>query len=121
MTTATLRLPLAPGATRAYPVLPLRDKVLNLERDPRATLQIETGDSYDQLRGVMVEANVVIHRDPELILEFGLELFDRYSGGGRGPEFVEAVRAQAAKRVALQFVPERIASFDHRKLGAGVY
>jgi hypothetical protein len=30
------------------------------------------------------------------------------------------VRAQAAKRVALEFVPERVASWDHRKL-QGVY
>jgi hypothetical protein len=30
------------------------------------------------------------------------------------------VRAQAAKRVALQFVPVRVASWDHRKLG-GLY
>jgi hypothetical protein len=33
---------------------------------------------------------------------------------------MDAVRAQAAKRVALQFVPRRLASWDHRKLG-GVY
>ena len=46
-------------------------KVRNLERDPRATLQVETGESYDQLRGVMIEADTMIHRDPELIVEFG--------------------------------------------------
>ena len=36
------------------------------------------------------------------------------------PEIEAAVRAQAAKRVAMQFVPERVASWDHRKLG-GLY
>ncbi len=95
-------------------------KVRNLERDPRATLQVETGDAYDQLRGVMIEAQTLIHRDTELVLDFGLELFTRYNGGGQGPEFRDAIRAQAAKRVALQFKPQRIASFDHRKL-AGAY
>ncbi len=29
-------------------------KARNLERDPRATVQVETGDRYDQLRGVMI-------------------------------------------------------------------
>jgi nitroimidazol reductase NimA-like FMN-containing flavoprotein (pyridoxamine 5'-phosphate oxidase superfamily) len=43
-------------------------KVRNLERDPRATLQVEAGrDRYDQLRGVMLETEVTIHRDtPDL-------------------------------------------------------
>ena len=30
----------------------------NLERDPRATLQVEAGETYDQLRGVMLECDV---------------------------------------------------------------
>src|ERR1700745_2712528 len=38
-------------------------KVRNLERDPRATLQIEDGEQYQELRGVMIEAGTVIHRD----------------------------------------------------------
>ena len=50
----------------------------------------------------------------------GAEIFSRYGTGSLGPEFLDAVRAQAAKRVALQFVPQRTASWDHRKLG-GVY
>ena len=97
-------------------------KVRNLERDPRTTLQVEAGEQYHELRGVMIEARTVIHSDIEDVLEFGLELFARYSGGpaGAGPEFAAVVRAQAAKRVALQFVPIRVASWDHAKL-AGVY
>ncbi len=95
-------------------------KVRNLERDPRATLQIEDGDQYHELRGVMIEARTTIHRDPELLVEFGAELMRRYGGDATGQDFMDAVRAQAAKRVALQFVPQRVASWDHRKLG-GVY
>jgi PPOX class probable F420-dependent enzyme len=95
-------------------------KVRNLERDARATLQIEAGDEYQELRGVMIEAHTEIHRDPDLIVEFGVELMQRYGAGATGPEFMDAVREQAAKRVALQFIPRRVASWDHRKLG-GVY
>jgi PPOX class probable F420-dependent enzyme len=95
-------------------------KVKNLERDPRATLQIETGAEYAELRGVMIEAETAIHAVTDDVLEFGLELFERYGAASTGPEFVEVVRAQASKRVALQFVPRRTASWDHRKLG-GVY
>ena len=95
-------------------------KVRNLERDARATLQVETGEAYEELRGVMIEAQTVIHRDLELVSEFGVELFGRYGNASTGPDFLEAVKAQAAKRVALQFQPRSVASWDHRKLG-GVY
>jgi PPOX class probable F420-dependent enzyme len=95
-------------------------KVRNLERDPRATLQVEDGEQYHELRGVMIEAQTVLHRDVDEVAAFGAELFKRYGAGQAGPEFEASVRAQATKRVALQFVPQRIASWDHQKLG-GVY
>ena len=90
-------------------------KVRNLERDARCTLQVETGDSYDQLRGAMMKADAVIHR--ERVLELGVEIFERYTGGPVDPEHL---RGQATKRVGLQFVVREVASWDHRKL-AGVY
>ena len=95
-------------------------KVKNLERDARATLQVETGHEYHELRGVMIEADTTIHHDAELIVEFGSGLMQRYGAQATGPEFMDAVRAQAAKRVALQFAARRVATWDHRKLG-GVY
>jgi general stress protein 26 len=96
-------------------------KVLNLERDQRATLQIEAGTEYQELRGVMIEANTIIHHDLDVVSAFGAKLFERYSGGtAGGPEFLEVIKKQAAKRAALQFVAQRTASWDHRKLG-GVY
>ena len=49
-------------------------KIRNLERDPRATLQVEAGESYDQLRGVMIEAETTIHREPETVATLGVEL-----------------------------------------------
>jgi len=86
-------------------------KVRNLERDPRCTLQVEAGDGYDQLRGVMVKAEATIHR--EHVLELGVEIFERYTGGAVDPEYL---RRQAPKRVGLQFAARSVASFDHRKL-----
>jgi len=52
-------------------------KVRNLERDPRATLQIEAGESYGQLRGVMIEAQAEIHRDTDRVTEIGTALAER--------------------------------------------
>jgi PPOX class probable F420-dependent enzyme len=97
-------------------------KVKNLERDPRATLLIETGVSYQELRGVQIEAEAEIIRDSEPIVEYAKEMTIRYS---EGIEKVEgdseaALIAQAPKRVAIHFRPRRVASWDHRKLG-GTY
>jgi hypothetical protein len=93
-------------------------KVRNLERDARATLQVEAGGSYEELRGVMLECDVVVHRDVEGIRAFGLELFERY--GGVDDDVRAMVDAQAPKRVGLQFVERSRATWDHRKLG-GTY
>jgi general stress protein 26 len=93
-------------------------KTRNLERDPRATLQVEAGDDYEELRGVMLECDVVVHRDVDRIREFGLELFDRYGDVDDGVRAM--IEQQAPKRVALQFVERGRATWDHRKLG-GTY
>ncbi|HEX2358570.1 MAG TPA: pyridoxamine 5'-phosphate oxidase family protein [Solirubrobacterales bacterium] len=97
-------------------------KVRNLERDARTTLLIETGEEYTELRGVMIEAEAEIQRDPEVVLEFGKELTVRYAEGIDSIEgdAAAALQAQAAKRVAIRFAPVRTASWDHRKLG-GTY
>ncbi|MGH2839157.1 MAG: pyridoxamine 5'-phosphate oxidase family protein [Solirubrobacteraceae bacterium] len=99
-------------------------KVRNLERDPRATLQVEAGTGYEELRGVMLKCDVTVHGDTERVAELGTELFARYRAGGPG-ELDDDVRAmvlaQAPKRVALQFRARSRATWDHRKLAAGVY
>jgi PPOX class probable F420-dependent enzyme len=92
-------------------------KAKNLERDPRATLQIEDGVLYHELRGVMLECDVDVERDPTEVEKFGLALFERYAE--LGPDVQEMVRAQAQKRVGLTFQPTRIVSWDHTKLGGG--
>ena len=96
-------------------------KARNLERDPRATLQVEDGVQYDQLRGVMLECDVEMEREPERVAGYGVELFTRYGGGGElSPELRAMVEKQAVKRVGLTFRATRVVSWDHRKLG-GVY
>ena len=97
-------------------------KVKNLKRDPRATLLIETGVEYGELRGVQIEAEAELIRDLDLIVAFGKDLTVRYSDGIESVEgdAVAALEAQAPKRVAIHFHPKRIATWDHRKLG-GTY
>ena len=91
-------------------------KVRNLERDPRCTLQVEAGLAYNELRGVMIKADCVIHRDAATIAALGEEILVRYSGAALDDGGREYVQRQAAKRVALQFRPRDSATWDHRKL-----
>jgi hypothetical protein len=102
-------------------------KVRNLERDPRVTLQVEAGEAYEKLRGVMLECEAVIHRDLETVAPLGEAILLRNSvpRDAQPPtelasEARAMVQAQAAKRVGLEFVEVRRATWDHRKLG-GVY
>ena len=99
-------------------------KVRNLERDPRATLQVEAGEAYDQLRGVMLKCEVELVRETADVEALGREIFARY-GGVRPDDLSDEVAAmvakQAAKRVALRFVERERVTWDHRKLAAGVY
>jgi PPOX class probable F420-dependent enzyme len=96
--------------------------VRNLERDPRATVLIETGHEYSELRGVMIEAEAEIQRDLEDVFPLAEELTLRYADGidSLQGDAREALRAQAAKRVAIRFAAIRTATWDHRKLG-GTY
>jgi len=93
-------------------------KAKNLERDPRATLQVEDGELYHELRGAMMESDVAIERDAEKVAEVGIALFQRF--GATGPDVEAMVVGQAPKRIGLTFTPTRIVSWDHSKLG-GVY
>ena len=96
-------------------------KVKNLERDPRATLQVEAGDSYDELRGVMLKSEVELVRDTDRVADLGMEIFAKYTGGELGDDVRAMVRKQAPKRVALRFAERERATWDHRKLASGVY
>jgi len=97
-------------------------KIKNLERDSRATVLVEAGDEYAELRGIQMECEAIFHQDLDFVVDFAVELVTRYAPEGQEvtPEATGAFRAQAPKRTVLQFKPGRIVSWDHRKLG-GVY
>jgi nitroimidazol reductase NimA-like FMN-containing flavoprotein (pyridoxamine 5'-phosphate oxidase superfamily) len=95
-------------------------KVRNLERDDHATLLIESGVEYAELRGVMLRTRAHVEHDLERVLDFGEELFGKYQGATAGEEMREALRAQAVKRVAIRFEVIETVTWDHSKLG-GVY
>jgi PPOX class probable F420-dependent enzyme len=97
-------------------------KVRNLERDPRVSLLAEDGEGYAELRGVVLYGRAELLRELAPVLEVLERVTERT--GGAGDASPEALRAAlertAAKRVAIRVRPERVVSWDHRKLG-GTY
>ena len=96
-------------------------KAKNLERVPQATLSIEAGEQYGDLRGAMLECDVELIRDVEAITKIGVAVMMRYAPGATAADVRPNVDRQAPKRVGLRFHPTRIVTWDHRKLGTGVY
>jgi PPOX class probable F420-dependent enzyme len=91
-------------------------KVVNLRRNPAITCMIEDGLTYDTLRGVSIEGRGVIVEDPDDIWRLGVSVWERYNGP-YSEEVKPLVEFMLNKRVAVRIEPERVRSWDHRKLG----
>lgn len=93
-------------------------KVRNLERNPRLTCLVETGQSYDELQGVELVGKGEIVTDRDEVMAIGRSVFDRYVAewhDGFQPE----LERTGAKRVGVMIDVDRIVSWDHRKLAGG--
>ena len=93
-------------------------KAVNLRRDARLTCLIETGERYDELRGVQIKGEAIINGDRETVQRIGEVIWERYTGP-LNDHTRQMVAAQAAKRVVVFVKPIEIVSWDHRKLGGG--
>jgi PPOX class probable F420-dependent enzyme len=91
-------------------------KVVNVRRDPRASVLVETGQTYDQLRGVSLEGRATVVEDPAVVWDVCVAVFERYNAPYT-EELRPVVEEMARNRVAVRVDPERVRSWDHRKLG----
>jgi PPOX class probable F420-dependent enzyme len=91
-------------------------KVINLRRDPRAVGLIEDGIAYDELRGLQLTGSIEIVDDDPEVLDTLVRVGAKYSGAEDTPQVREALAGQASKRVLLRLRPEKVVSWDHRKM-----
>lgn len=91
-------------------------KAVNLRRDPRLSVSVEAGDTYDQLRGVAIDgtARIIDSTDP-LYWPAGISVFERYQGPYT-EEMRPVIEYMMNKRVVIVVEPVRTRSWDHRKL-----
>jgi len=87
-------------------------KVMNIRRNPKVGVMVETGGAYAELKGVMVRGHCEILEGAEAVAEvFGCMAEDR-----RKPRPAGASHS-APKRVVLKIVPTKTVTWDHSKLG----
>lgn len=95
-------------------------KAVNIRRDSRVALLAEAGETYDQLRGVLIRGRAELVDDVDACVAILLRVHEKMAGAPLPPGADPALRAQASKRVLIKVTAEHVSSWDHRKLG-GVY
>lgn len=94
-------------------------KARNVERDPKASLLVEQGEPYIDLRGVLVTGEAHIDRDPAAVYELGERIYERYFQPRLGIALDDGPRAnverQSQKRVNIVLRPTAFASWDHSR------
>lgn len=104
----------------AFETFTKSQKVKNLERDPRITCLVEDGEGYDELRGVEIVGRVEMTDDPEVVVALAMDVVGRYYGITDPDDARAVAEGMARKRTAIEIIPDKIVSWDHRKLG-GTY
>jgi PPOX class probable F420-dependent enzyme len=94
-------------------------KVVNLRRDPRLTVMVESGDTYEELKGVTIYGRARIVSDLDEVFGFGDNVYERYWGPIDNDLVREGVRTMGRIRVVIVVEPEKTVSWDHSKLGGG--
>ncbi len=90
-------------------------KVANLRRNPNITCMVETGDDYNELKGVQIIGTAEIFDDRDRMLEMGKSVFSRHVGPYTD-DMLPAVEMMLNKRVGIKVNHTRVASWDHSKL-----
>src|SRR5260370_23351779 len=82
-------------------------KVINIRRNPKVAVMVETGRTYSDLRGVMIRGGCEIIEDIATVEATMRAILQKDSGQavlGRGP------LKSAPKRVVLKVIPKKIAT-----------
>jgi PPOX class probable F420-dependent enzyme len=94
-------------------------KIVNLERDARVSVLLEDGEVYNELRGVSIAGRAELHKDPEVVHRYASQVLIRNNPDVPKDTMAEAAKMLASKRTAVVIKPEKIVSWDHRRLEGG--
>ncbi|MFF4236444.1 pyridoxamine 5'-phosphate oxidase family protein [Actinomadura geliboluensis] len=107
----------------AFTTYKASQKVLNLRRDPTMTCLVEDGVEYNELRGVALYGRGLVIEDPGPRSKVGMVVGSRMAGlpvpeigEPVDPVIAEGIEQALAKRVLIVMEPDRVVSWDHRKV-----
>jgi nitroimidazol reductase NimA-like FMN-containing flavoprotein (pyridoxamine 5'-phosphate oxidase superfamily) len=92
-------------------------KIINLQRNPKMTVMLESGKGYNELKGMVIESDAELIDDPHYTAQVMAKVGEKYNGIPARTDTPEAALAVASKRVVVRVVPKDIYSWDHSKLG----
>ena len=105
-----------PAGDVAFHTYGKSQKIVNLRRDPRITVLVETGDEYDELKGLELVGRAEVFDDRESLLAIGRSTARRYFGVTADADAEAIAEGVAAKRVGVRILVDEVVSWDHAKL-----
>jgi len=91
-------------------------KIVNLKRNPKIAVMLEDGSEYNELRGVSINCNVELIEDYDTVHAMHVDVVVRNQAGVTAEQAEEFTREMSKKKTVMLIRPEKVVSWDHRKL-----
>ncbi len=98
-------------------------KIVNLQRDPRVSLLVESGREYPELKGVVIYGTAELSEDADAIVATLVAASQKettVTDAETRAAMSEGMKKSASKRILIRVKPDRVVSWDHSKL-QGIY
>jgi PPOX class probable F420-dependent enzyme len=83
-------------------------KLRNIQANPKVSLLLESGDTRQKIKGLMIQGTATLHTDPKETLYYA-----RWAATQRGVPESELPTEPRRDAVYIRVVPERIRSWDY--------
>ena len=104
------------GRALVFPSYTKSQKVVNLRRNPRIAVLAEAGSGYEELRGVSINGRAELVDDDPRRIDLACLIEGRYRPASTDAALRERAERGSRKRTMVLVHPERIRSWDHRKI-----
>ncbi len=98
-------------------------KIVNLQRDSRVSLLVESGREYSELKGVVIYGTAELSEDTDAIIATLIAASQKETteiDAETRAAMSEGMKKFASKRILIRVKPDRVVSWDHSKL-QGIY